>query len=254
MGKSGFLPDVSSTFSFWREYSVNSLREQDFESAQAGLYNLNQCLTDEYVVKISSNDFEEQISDRTVFQCDHCTMEQKEIINKGEEDERLKVTTVPNEIHYARMKILERKLNTNETLLFSFSDNVEKIKIKNDYHTSSMDNLVKGFTTSTKNKNTIKYWICPDCNGDNYQKKGEWNTVKSVREMPFALGVIAEPPKRPKHLGNSLGFPERFSKWFYAFLEEIQSKMVLYRIEYVAQNGHDMTEPEYKDKGDHGHN
>jgi len=48
-----------------------------------------------------------------------------------------------------------------------------------------------------------------------------------------------------------LGYPEKFTRWFYNFLEEIQAKMVLYRIEFVSQNGHEMTDTGYKDTGDH---
>lgn len=250
MGKSGYLPSISGEFLFWKQYAVNSLSDDNYEAAQAGLNNLNACLTDDYSVRISDSNYEDQISDRTVFQCSHCTMELKEILNKGEEDEKLKVTTVSNEIHYSRMKILERKLSTNELFLFSFSEDVEKITNTSAYRTSSMDNLVRGFTTATKDKSTIKYWICPDCKEDNYQKNGEWNTVKSIREQPFSLGVIPEAPKKPKYLSDSLGYPEKFSKWFFSFLEEIQAKMVLYRIEYVSINGHDMEETTFKDKGD----
>jgi len=252
--KSGYLPSISGEFLFWKQYAVNSLKESNFEAAQAGLYNLNQCLTDEYVVKISDSSYDDQVSDRTVFQCNHCTMEQKEVINKGEEDEHIKIKTIPTEIHYTKMKIFERNLSTDENFIRSFSQDVEKIKFRDDYKTSSMDNLVRGFTLSQKNINIIKYWICPECKEDNYQTDGQWNTVKSVREQPFALGVIQEPPKKPKHLANALGYPDKFSKWFFGFLEEIQAKMVLYRIEYVSVNGHEMAEPEFKDRGDNGNN
>jgi hypothetical protein len=148
------------------------------------------------------------------------------------------------------MKILERNLSTEENFIHSFSHDVEKIKFRDNYKTSSMDNLVKGFTVSQKSKSTIKYWVCPECKEDNYQKEGSWNTVKSIRERPFSLGVIQEPPKKPKHLANALGYPDKFSKWFFGFLEEIQAKMVLYRIEYVSINGHEMEDTTFKDKGD----
>jgi hypothetical protein len=229
---------------------VNCLADNNFEAAQAGLYNLNQCLTDDYAVRISTNSYDDQVSDRTVFQCDHCTMEHTEIINKGEEDEHTKTKTVPNEIHYSKIKILERDLSKEEKFVRSFSQHTETLKFRNNYKTSSMDNLVNGFTVSQKISPTTKYWICTECNQDNYQKDGEWNTIKSIRERPFALGVIPEPPKKPNHLIKSLGYPDKFSKWFFSFLEEIQAKMVQYRIEYVAINGHDMEESSFKDKGD----
>ena len=233
---------------FWKSYAVNCLAENNFEAAQAGLYNLNQCLTDEYIVKISNASYNEQVSDRTVFTCNYCTMEEKIVMNKGEEDEHIKTKTVPNEIHYSKIKIIERKLSTEEKLLFSFSNDFEKIKSTQINRTRSMESTSNN--VAQKDKNTIKYWKCPDCEKDNYQKDGEWNTIKSIREKPYSLGVVQEPPRNQTQLITTLDFPIKFTKWFYAFLEEIQAKMLLYRIEYVTINGHDMDESSYKDKGD----
>jgi hypothetical protein len=163
-------------------------------------------------------------------------MENKEIINKGEEDEHIKTKIIPTEIHYSKIRIMEVSCNAVDQVLLSF------VKTEN--------NSLINSSPKTKHCSTRKYWICPKCDKDNFQKYGEWNTIKSIREMPFTLGVIPEPPKKPKHLAKSLGYPEKFNKWFYNFLEEIQAKLVLYRIEYVSQNGHEMIEPEFKDKGD----
>ena len=249
MGKSGYLPDVSSQFGFWREYAVNSLREKSYESAQAGLYNLNQCLTDEYLVKISTKEYEELVADKTVFQCGFCTMQQKIIINEGQEDEKVKLVTSPTEIHYTKIQIHETNCSAVEQLLLGFTTPTE-FQNKSNVKTLSMDSLINGFKKKYEHRTTKKYWVCPECQNDNFQKDGQWDTVKSIREEPFTLGVVPEPPKKPHHLANSLGYPEKFTRWFYNFLEEIQAKMVLYRIEFVSQNGHEMTDTGYKDPGD----
>jgi hypothetical protein len=253
LGKSGYLPSISGEFLFWKQYSVNCLSEQDWDGAKAGLYNLNQCLTADYAVRISNTEYNNQVSDKTIFQCNYCTMEQKEIVNKGEEDEHVKTKTIPNEIHYSKINIVKRKLSTEERLLFSFSNDFEKIKSTQINRTLSQESISDS-STKRKDQGEIKYWKCPDCTRNNYQKNGEWSTIKSIREKPFSLGVVQEPPRNQSQLITTLDFPIKFIKWFYAFLEEIQAKMVEYRIEYVSINGHDMEESSFKDKGDNNGN
>ena len=53
-------------------------------------------------------------------------------------------------------------------------------------------------------------------------------------------------------LSSRFGWEQKFAKWFYNFLEEIQVSMKNYRVEYISQNGHDMEDVGYKDKGDEG--
>lgn len=251
MGKSGYLPSISAEFLFWKQYSVNCLSDENYQGAQAGLYNLNQCLTDEYVVTISTKQYNEEMKDMTVFQCEHCTMERKEILHKGEEDEIIKISKVPTEIHYSKIEILEKKCTTLEKAILGFSKNEPNIQNLN-LETSFADRIA--FQRYSTSNDTRKYFICPKCNSENFQKEGQWNTIKSIREQPFSLGVVPEPPLKPPYLSDSLGYPKKFKVWFYNFLEEIQAKMVLYRIEYVSQTGHDMEDTTFKDKGDHGNN
>ena len=54
LGKSGYLPDISSAFSFWRAYAVNRLDQKDYNGATSGLYNINSLLTENYIISIDS--------------------------------------------------------------------------------------------------------------------------------------------------------------------------------------------------------
>jgi hypothetical protein len=40
MGKSGWLPDVSSNFFFYRTLAINCLQKRDYNGAAAALYDL----------------------------------------------------------------------------------------------------------------------------------------------------------------------------------------------------------------------
>jgi hypothetical protein len=255
LGKSGYLPDISSNFGFWREYSVNALRENNYQSAQAGLYNLNQCLTDDYLVRISTKEYEEEERDKTVFQCSHCTMEQKEIINKGEEDEKIKITTVPTEILHSGIDIFEKPSSLIERAILGLSTSplIKKRRVSIPFPDTS--NFGFGVSNPRKNSMSRKYWICPECNEENFQTNNQWNIVKTIREKPYSLGVVPEPPLEPPQLAHALGYPSKFKIWFFRFLEEIQTSMVRYRIEFVSQNGREMDDSGYRDKGDsNGHN
>ncbi len=72
MGKAGYLPDISSRFSFWTEYAVNHLDKKEWSKAIAGLNNVNSALGDDYIVEINSQKFYKQIADRTTYQCTNC--------------------------------------------------------------------------------------------------------------------------------------------------------------------------------------
>ena len=217
MGKSGYLPDISSSFGFWRTYAVNKIEKKDYNGASAGLYNLNGCLTDEYVVTISTRGYEKAVQEQSYFQCDHCTMEIEEISNKGEDDEVREKITIPSEIPYNEVEILEM-----------------------------ISPLVEGIITGNK---TIKIWVCPKCKKDNVMGDA-WNIITPTKEKPYYLKIVPECPIKLSGLSTRLGWDSKFSKWFYNFLEEIQVSMKNYRVEYISQTGHDMEDTGFKDKGD----
>ena len=72
MGKAGYLPDISSRFAFWTEYAINCLQRRDWNGAASGLYNINSLLDEDYVVSISTKDYEQAVEDHTTYQCNHC--------------------------------------------------------------------------------------------------------------------------------------------------------------------------------------
>ena len=217
IGKSGYLPDISSSFNFWRTYTVNCMKQKDYHGARAGVYNLNACLTEEYVITISTKEYEKSLLDQSFFQCDYCTMEIDEIINKGEEDEQKNKIEVPTEIPYKDVKILELLI-------------------------PSIDSLITG-------SQTAKVWVCPSCKKENV-KKTEWNIITPTKEQPFYRKIVPECPMRLDGVSTRLGWDKHFSDWCYNFLEEIQVQMKFYRIEYISQTGHDMEDSGFKDKGD----
>lgn len=217
MGKSGYLPDISSSFGFWRTYAVNKIEKKDYNGASAGLYNLNGCLTAEYVITISTRGYEKAVQEQSYFQCDHCTMEIEEISNKGEDDEVREKIKIPSEILYSEVEILEM-----------------------------ISPLVEGIITGNK---TIKIWVCPKCKKDNVMGDA-WNIVTPTKEKPYYLKIVPECPIKLSGLSTRLGWDNKFAEWFYNFLEEIQVSMKNYRVEYISQTGHDMEDIGYKDKGD----
>jgi len=217
LGKSGYLPDISSSFGFWRTFAVNKISQKDYNGACAGLYNLNGCLTEEYVITISTNEYEKAVQEQSYFQCDHCTMMIEEITNKGRDDESRVKVEVPTEIPYNDVRIL---------------------------------NLISPLIESIVTGNQIqKVWVCPKCKKNNIMS-GEWNIITPRKEKPYYLKIVPECPIRLSGLASRFGWEQKFAKWFYNFLEEIQVSMKQYRIEYIAQNGHDMEDSGYKDKGD----
>ncbi len=95
---------------------------------------------------------------------------------------------------------------------------------------------------------TEKSWRCPDCL-KSQPVKGV-NVVLTRISNPYYPKFMYEEPKRGFGLELRFEYPPSFRKWFYRFLELLQHQLALYRIEYKSQNGQDMTDPEYQDKGD----
>jgi len=219
LGKSGYLLDISSSFGFWRTFAVNKIAQKDYNGASAGLYNLNGCLTSEYVISISTSQYEKAVQEQSYFQCDHCTMMIEEITNKGEDDESREKVKVPTEIPYDEVKIFE---------------------------------LINPLIYSIISGNQItKVWICPKCKKENVMND-EWNIITPTKEKPYYLKIVPDYLVRLSGISIRLGWEQKFANWFYNFLEEIQVSMKQYRIEYIAQNGHDMEDSGFKDKGDDG--
>lgn len=95
---------------------------------------------------------------------------------------------------------------------------------------------------------TEPIWFCKKCKKPNL----EINTTKIIEEIdqPSYRKVVPAPPVQRIGLHNRFVFESEFKAWFYNFLEELQHQLALYRIEYVAQHGHDMGDSAYVDEGD----
>lgn len=192
MAKSGYLPDISGTFNFYRTYAVRALERKDYSGAIASLYNINSLLTEDYVIEIDSARYQQVIKENIEYRCNHC-----------EKD-----------------------------------TSVDKIVLE-DRTMYGIDQLIFG--------NKRRMWVCPKCEKD----VGFDNTIiiREKTEKPFYRKVVPDPPDRGIGIQRRYSFPQAFIKWFFNFLEELEHSLANYRIEYVAQNGHDMGEPAYKDKG-----
>ena len=213
MGKSGYLPDISYNFGFFRTLGVNCLQAKDYTGAIAALYTLNSCLGNEYMITINTKQFNESTRNLDAFICNNCTMVVDKIVNKGEEDEHVKHLEIQREVVLSEVHIVDVELLEIDQILF--------------------------------NNKTMKVWTCPYCN-----KINELNQTKKIhneRVQPFFLKVVSEPPVPNTYMRTRLGFPQKIEAWFYNFLEEITWQEYLYRTEYQNQHGVDM-EFDYKEK------
>ncbi|KAF6247502.1 hypothetical protein C6990_03340 [Nitrosopumilus sp. b3] len=75
MGKSGYLPDISSGFTFWRSYAVNCLKDKDYNGATSGLHNINALLTEDYIVSVDTEAYNKQTEENIFYECGFCKKE-----------------------------------------------------------------------------------------------------------------------------------------------------------------------------------
>ena len=80
LGKSGYLPDISSAFSFWRSYSVNCLDHENYNGASSGLHNINSLLTEDYIVSVDTTQYNKQTEESIFYQCVFCNKESPQSI------------------------------------------------------------------------------------------------------------------------------------------------------------------------------
>lgn len=72
MGKAGYLPDISGTFSFYRTYAVNCLERKNYHGATAALYNINSLLTEDFIISIDTDEYNKQVRETVWYRCDFC--------------------------------------------------------------------------------------------------------------------------------------------------------------------------------------
>lgn len=191
LGKSGYLPDISSAFAFWRSYAVNCLEQKNYNGATSGLYNINSLLTEEYIISIDTEAFHKQTKQNVFFECVFCK----------------------NEIPLTKTRICDIFLEFDDAMI--------------------------------SGQKTAKKWFCPDCR--KWVLHSRTTIIRDKLESPYYRRIVSECPQMHPMGGSRLGFPQKFDKWFYNFLEELQHALALYRIEYIAQNGEDMEEPGFKE-------
>lgn len=216
LGKAGYLPDISSTFNFFRAYAVNALAREDYTEAAAGLYSINSSLDEKYIININDAEFKREIAESTFYNCNFCTMEVEKIVNKGEEDERTKTETIPTRISSSKIEVY--------------------------------DWLPPGILSTMTSHKKIPVWKCPECNEMN--PLVGTNIIHIKNTNPFFRSVIANPPRQGAGIITRLTFKLDFKKWFFDFLEQLNHTMMNYRVDFAAQHGADMVESIYKDKGD----
>ncbi len=212
----GFLPNISENFHYFRTLATNQLEKKQYVSAASSLYNLNSCLGEEYLVTISTARYRQFVKSKSAYQCNHCTMIIKKVINKGEENESTKESEVPTEILISEVKVFDVILPLINSII--------------------------------QKSNIMKIWICPECKKENEMN----NTVPILPQNvnPYFLKIVWDCPIKLSGIQNRLGFNENFQYWFDTFLQEICWQEVLYRKEYKRQYGFDMEESDFKDKGD----
>ena len=210
--RSGYLPNIAQNFGYYKNLAINCLQRKDFDGARSALMNLNTSLGNDYLVNISTEQYEDAVKTQLMFQCSGCFQTEKKIINEGEDDEYTKEIQVPSEIPDEQVKVFDMILP-----------------------------LIASVVQDSKTK---RVWFCPKCNHENDMV----STVKfmSERQRPYFLKVVPDSPISRRGLDRQ--FPHKFGQWFYNFLEEITAQEVLYRKEYVSQHGEDM--PTFKDTGD----
>jgi len=210
--RSGYLPNIAQNFGYYKNLAINSLQRKEYDGARSALMNLNTSLGNDYLVNISTEQYEDAIKTQLMYQCSNCFQTEKKIVNEGEDDEYTKEIQVPSEIPDEQVKVF--------------------------------DMILPLIASVVHNAKTKRVWFCPKCNHENNMS----STVKflSERQKPYYLKVVPDSPVSRRGLDRQ--FPHKFGQWFYNFLEEITAQEVLYRKEYVSQHGEDM--PTFKDQGD----
>ena len=210
--RSGYLPNIAQNFGYYKNLAINSLQRKDYDGARSALMNLNTSLGNDYLVNISTEQYEDAIKTQLMYQCSNCFQTEKKIINEGEDDEYTKEIQVPSEIPDKEVEVF--------------------------------DMILPLIASVVQNAKTQRVWFCPKCNYENHMATTA--KIMAERQKPYYLKIVPDSPVSKRGLDRD--FPFKFGLWFYNFLEEITAQEVLYRKEYVSQHGEDM--PTFKDTGD----
>ena len=218
MGKAGILPDLTSTFSYWRKRKDDSLKSGDWDTMALALRYMNGALDLEYRIPMSTELWNEQKDGYQMWKCFSCTTTETKTINKGEDNEYTKEVQVPT--------CSKRK-------------DVEKFVEK-----------CSGLTAFLSESKTRKMWICPKCKNVSSVKLVESQLMK--HKQPHYRGCIYDEPTRPLTglmLRHGI-YPKGMRMWGEAYSIELEHQLALYRQEYLNKYGVDIDDNGYKDEGD----
>ena len=84
------------------------------------------------------------------------------------------------------------------------------------------------------NKKYLKVWNCRNCNNNNYLEKTKFKKIEN--ESPFYYKLIEQAPIRPDGISGRTEYHNKFTKWFYSSLEELDHQLGKYREEYKPQD------------------
>lgn len=103
---------------------------------------------------------------------------------------------------------------------------------------------IEQFLKATRNPPPMTYeekqydnvWCCGYCKHEN--RNEDTKLIEEKHSMPYYLGVIPEAPRRNHGdpLSDRLHFKQQFRNWFKIAFSEIESKIGIYRAEYISQN------------------
>ncbi len=216
-GKVGFLPDVSKNFNYNMIKADQALEMGQYGMAANYLLAVNANFPPEYIIEFNDDEYFRQIRQNRFYECQNCTTEIEKIINQGEEDEHIKKITQPTRIPASEVR--------------------------------SYDYFVGGYHALMTNDGTVRVWNCPECNEMNPTFGAKIITQEMAQ--PFFTRVYYNQPRRGIGLSQRQTHDKIFKKWFFGLKNNEYQIMVSYRVEYVnANNGQQMEEPLYEQKGD----
>ena len=218
LARSGYLPDVSSVFGSWRDTYKKAMSSGNWDLAALSLHNMNGALDVDYQLPISNEIWEEKKESCIVWKCNNCTTTETKIINKGKEDEYKKEVQVPTCSKYEDIRTYDEQCSLELQIL--------------------------------SGQKTRHMWVCPKCTESSSVEKTEKEMQKYP--SPHYRGCIYEQPAKPKlGLMQRRGtYPAQMEAWCTNYSMELEHQLANYRLEYVAEHGHDMEDSGFKDDGD----
>ena len=187
---------------------------KNYDGAIGGLDNMNALLDEEHRITVDSIQYNEKLSSEKHYQCNFCTVMEEFVINPGEEEEIREKRKVQTEISYADIHIFAMTLDFMDSVMSS--------------------------------KKSKKAWFCPKCK--NINLLSDTVIITSERANPSYIGIVSDRPVQTST--NRVGFHKKFMDYFNNYSKELENALMLYRINYIKENGEDMAEQQFRDKGD----